>query len=71
MMYKDGEFKEGKSRSDFDMTKKGEVWDDNVVLSLEELNELTKNSCSHLPFLKIKQGISTGNVEGAKKVKFE
>lgn len=71
MMYKDGEFKEGKSRSDFDMTKKGEVWDDNVVLSKEELADIVKNNKNPFPPIHMKIGMSVGNVEGAKKVKFE
>lgn len=71
MMYKDGEFKEGKSRSDFDMTKIGETWVGFAAMSKEERDELIKNNN---PFTVIKMGtdeIISGNLKGVKKVKFE
>lgn len=43
MMYKDGEFKEGISRSDLDMTKKAEVWEGLQALTREEARQLKKD----------------------------
>lgn len=67
MMYKDGEFKEGKSRSDSDMTKLGEYWVENTVLSTEEFQTFKKKA-TLIPY---KSDLTIGNVEGVKRVDFE
>lgn len=67
MMYKDGEFKPGKSRADDDMTKLGEFWIESQVMSAEEFEKFKEKAKP----LVHKIGKAVGNVEGAKRVKFE
>lgn len=62
-MYKDGEFKEGISRSDFDMTKKAEVWDGLHALTKEEAEAFMKPR-------EQKIGATIIDIEGIKRVKF-